>query len=277
MKKILSTVLAAWLTLTSFEAQADYCFPTYNETVGAETFIPSKVNYFTLSGIFGKAQMKQGTVKQDGWLYGARGNFDIISPGTLYLGVESGYKYGNLTGKGIPIPPSIIIPATKSQYSDFWGELRAGFTVGTTLNTSAIISPYFVLGYEKETDDFVSPSPILLTHRLAYGYLGCGAVSSFYINPAMSIGLNGKLKWLFNAKSKIGGDPEITDKNISCAGCFHWFIEMPFTYWISPNLSLALAPSYEYKNYDKHKFGFTGSEKATFHMWGGTIQLGYAY
>lgn len=286
IRNILSKCLIIGALTMCNSAFADYCFPSYVGAEAVEVISLPAVNNFTVSPLFGKATMKQGTVKQDGWLFGIRGNYDIISINTLYLGAEAGYKAGELKGKTenlnavvVAIDPlrdvALVENKTKSKYSDLWGEIRVGFTFGGSGLPGGYLSPYFVVGYEKEKDDFVSPSLIELKHTLTYGYLGFGAISNFAVTPFMSVGLNAKFKWMFNAYTKTGGDPYLQDKGISCANCFHWSIEVPVTYLLSSNLSFSVAPFYEYKNYDKHKFEWIGKEKASFHMWGGLVQLGY--
>lgn len=267
---------------------ADYVFPAY---VGAESDVvvitPSRfVNQLQIAPIAGKAEIKQGTVKQDGWLYGIRGNYNIVSVNALYLGGEIGYKFGDLKGKvkvdepiflvRDPVTDEIIIKdKTKAKYSDLWMEVRTGFTFGGMGMPGGYLTPYFVVGYEKEKNDYVSPSPLELKHTLSYGYLGCGVISDFALSPVMSVGLNAKFKWMFKAKTKTGGEEWLEDKNISNANHFHWTIEVPVTYLIAENMSVSIAPFYEFKNYDLHKFEWLGKEKAKFHMWGGLFHLGY--
>lgn len=293
MKKFLSKLLIIGACLMSTQAQADYCFPTYvgAEAVEVQTGYP--VNFITVSPLFGKAEMKQGTVKENGWLYGVRGNFDIISPNTLYLGAEFGYKFGTLKGNGdasftvvnivdpetrIETPMLVDVEQkTKSKYSDMWGELRVGFTLGNLVTPSGFVSPYFVVGYEKERDDFVSPTTLELKHTLTYGYLGCGAVCELLVMDQLRVGANVKFKWMFNSYAKTTGMADLHDKGISPGSYFHWELELPVTWVVSPNMTFGLAPFYQYKNYERHKQSLAGKERASFHMWGGLIQLGYAY
>lgn len=290
-KRLISLVLATVLTQASLFAE--YCFPTYVGAEQVEVVTGLPVNYLSVSPVFGKAEMKQGTVKENGWLYGVRGNFDIISPNTLYLGAELGYKFGNLAGNGDATftVVNVIDPATrietpmlvdveqktKSKYSDMWGEFRVGFTLGNLIIPSGFVSPYFVVGYEKERDDFVSPSALELKHTLTYGYLGCGAVSKLLIMDQLSVGANVKFKWMFNSYAKTTGYADIQDKGISPGSYFHWELELPVTWAVAPNMTFGIAPFYQYKNYERHKLADAGKERTSFHMWGGLLQLGYAY
>lgn len=278
MKKFLSKFLIIASLAMCSNVSADYCFPAY---VGAESdvFVVSPRNFLgnlTISPLYGKAEMKQGTVKSNGWLYGIRSNYDLIISNNVYVGAELGYKQGDLKGKTsiIDVNNMIIDPSkTKSKYSDLWGEFRLGYTIGSL--GIGYVSPYFLVGYEKEKDNFVSPSPMPLKHSITYGYFGCGVVSNFAVSSQMNIGVNAKFKWMFNAKTKLGNDEYVYDNDVSCGNCFHWQIELPVTYLIANNISVGIAPFYEYKNYDKHKFEWIGTEKAKFHMWGGLLNLGF--
>lgn len=287
MKKLLTKLLIIGSLLVTSSIQADYCFPPY---VGAEEIKVNPVNgftymnYLTISPLYGKATMKQGSVKNDGWLYGIHGNYDLINYNTFYFGAEIGYKFGDLKGKvsnieelQINIDNLIVENKTKSKYSDLWSEFRAGFTFGGLNYTGGFVTPYLLVGYEQEKDNFVSPSPIEIKHKLTYGYFGGGLLSLLRVSNQMTIGANVKFKWMFNATQKTGGDPYIENKEISCANCFHWSLEIPVNYLVCQNMFVGLAPFYEYKNYDKHKFEWLGKEKATFHMWGGLLQLGYIF
>jgi hypothetical protein len=276
-------------------ALADYVFPTYGESYSTAAYLGGldKPNRFSISPLFGKAQMKQGTVKEKGWLYGVKGNYDLINPNCFYFGAEIGYKAGDLKGNGdatfttvnivdpatrVETPTAILVEEkTKSKYSDLWGEIRVGFTLANFGLSNSFISPYFVVGAEREKDYFVSPTTLEIKHKIEYGYLGCGAVSSFILSPCLSLGLNVKFKWMFNSHASTSGSPDIKEKGISPANHFHWYIEAPLTWAIAPNMSLGIAPFYEYKNYERHKHELLGKEKATFQMYGGLIQLAYAF
>lgn len=271
MKKLLKLgLICGLLGLSNLSAQ-DYVFP--GDLSDSAPAVRAVSNELSISGIFGKAKMKQGTCKKDGWLYGVRGNYDLYFNNLFYVGAESGYKWGDLSGKACPENPELE-GKVKSQYSDFWVEGRIG---GKLSGPVAYLTPYFVVGYEKEHDDYIAPSPIELDYKLNYGYLGCGALSAYYLNPCMTLGLNFKMKWMFNAKHKVGGSPYIEDKGISCAGCYSYNIELPFTYFLTPCMKFAVIPFYEFKNYDKHKFELEGKEKNSLRMYGALIQLGYNF
>lgn len=256
--------------MSSLSAQ-EYYFPN-----DLQTSTPVLNQAGTINALFGKAELKQHSCKEKGWLYGVRGNYDIIVPSTLYLGAEAGYKFGTLKGDTSNTAclirgDEILGNELKSKYSDLWGELRAGFTFGAV--GYSLITPFIVGGYEKETNNFVSPSPLELKHSFSYGYVGAGAISSFALSSNLSFGCNFKLKWMFASTLKTSGEPDLYDKSISSAGSFHAFVELPFSFIYCPQFIASIAPCYEYKNYDKHSYDWSGKEKASFHMWGLLLQL----
>jgi hypothetical protein len=267
MNRFLLSLCAVLGLATQPSILAEYSFPTY-ESSTTTTMPFAGCSHLTGNFIFGKAELKQHTVKEDGWLYGAKGNFDFISPNSIYLGAEVGYKQGDLEGK-----THDEALTTESEYSDFWAEGRLGFTLGE-FGYAGYFSPYFVAGYEKEKHEFTPPTPLQIKHILTYGYIGCGAISSFSLTDCLSTGLNIKFKWMFNTKCKVNAGPEIEHEGLSSAGSFHWSVEAPLKYMVSQNFFLAVAPFYEYKNYDKHKLACIGKEKSHFHMYGALVQLG---
>lgn len=286
-RKLTKYLIIGALTM-QMSAFADYVFPNYVGTEVTEVIGIPAVNKISIDPLMGKSQIKQGTVKQDGWLYGLRVSFDIVNPNNIYLGGEIGCKFGDLKGNlkaenplflAIdPINDEIIVKdKTKSKYSDLWAELRAGFTFGGVGMSGGYLSPFLLVGYEKEKNDYVSPTPIELKYKLTYGYFGCGIVSDFYLSNMMSIGMNAKFKWMFKAKNKTSGDSYLEDKGISNANHFHWSIEIPVKYFINANTIVAIVPFYESKQYDLHKIIWMGKEKANFNMWGAFLSLGLVY
>jgi hypothetical protein len=260
---------------------ADYVIPTFSSYQTQNLGVNSP-NNLSISFLAGKAKLKQKSAKQDGWLYGVRANYDFISPCNIYFGSEIGYKRGTLKGHtktllvvvfdeelGSYVPKDKI----KSNYSDFWGELRLGYTFGSGYT----VSPYFVVGYEKEITDFLSPSPLEIKKTLTYGYFGVGAISNFLINQCFAVGVNFKLKWMFATTDKTNGEDFIFDKNISCAGCFHYEVEVPFSWYFTQNIKLSIAPFYQYKNYDTHKYDVADKEKSTLHFYGLLVQGTYVF
>lgn len=292
IKKFLRKCLIIGALAMCTQLHSDYVFPnygydnSYQMTYGASIQTLSN-NSITVNPLFGFAKLKQGKLKNDGWLYGIRGNYDFIPANNIYLGLEIGYKAGDMRGKLKDSPYFSLNPdtqlleiddKTKSQYSDFWAEGRIGFNFGCLNAYSGYIAPYFVIGYEREQDDYISPSPLDLDYKLYYGYLGAGLISSMGLIENLRVGVNCKFKWLFNYSSKTGGEDYIKDKKISCGSCFHWSIEIPIDYYITPNIFIGIVPFYEYKNYKRHEYNLEeNKKKVDFNMYGGIVQLGYSF
>lgn len=277
MKKLLTKLTLCTILLISSLSAQEYIFPSLSNN---QTAIGALNQDFSLSAIAGNTTLKQHSVDQKGWLYGVKGNLNIYLNSCIYLGTEIGYQYGDLKGHSeieevtIVLDEVFVEDSVKSKYKDYWLEGRIGAKLGTN---AAFLTPYFVVGYENETDNFISPSPLELKNSLSYGYLGCGGLSSFFVTPCFSIGLNAKLKWMFNSKVKVSGHADLEDKNFSCANCFHYTVELPLTFFSTPNSFFAVVPYYQYKNYDKHNLHLIGHEKATFSMWATLLTFGMAF
>lgn len=278
MKKLLTKLSLSFACLISSLSAQEYCFPS--DVTASAAGVCALDEDCSLSAIVGHLHLNQSSVKQKGWLYGVRGNINSYLNEVFYLGAEVGYQYGNLKGDSdieqvnIVLDEVFVENTVKSKYSDFWVEGRIGAKLGSL---GGYLTPYFVLGYEKEHNNFVSPSPLELKTSLGYGYLGCGAISQWFLMPNLSVGLNAKLKWMFNSQHKTSGHVDLEDKSFSCANCFHYTVEVPFTFYSAPNAIFALVPFYQYKNYDKHKFKLADTEKSTFSMWGTLLTFGITF
>lgn len=286
MKKILTSLFLLAMLCCDI-VQADYCFPVYAGEGLDQQVVVYPVNFLTLSPTYGYAYLKQDKCKEKGSIYGIIGNYDIIAPESLYLGVEVGYRFANLNGcithkdqltaidqnDNLFVLDQIILKKdSKSKYDDLFGDLKVGYTLGTPLGYAI---PYLVFGGERENQEFIGD--LKVNHLLKYLYFGVGAKSNFVLSQGVSLGLNAKFKWMFNSNTKTIGDLQLKDKSISAANRFHWEVEAPISFILSPMMTFAIVPYYQYKNYDRGSIDWIGSKHASFSAWGGKLDFCYSY
>lgn len=287
MKNRIYLFICSLFFLQSGALAADF-FPLYAQTQASQVYVYEPINLLTISPVFGKSRMRQGTIKERGFLNGTRLNFDSIFPTNLYLGAEIGFKNGFFRGNGNAAfglenanlkkgEKVTLVTFSRSRYSDIWGEVRIGFNAGPIGNQSSLVLPFFLIGKELERDTFFASEVLPLRNRISYAYLGVGAITKILVVDRLFVGLNFKLKWLFNTRGRVSGHEDIVNKRFSQGCFFHWDLEVPIQYIVTKNLLLGIAPMWQFKSYMRHKNSISGTERANFCMSGLLLQLGYFF
>lgn len=292
MKSLLKKMILSSLLVFSSCSAAEYVFVDMPLSI-LDDLKEKKETNVSITPVFGKCELKQKSSKSSGWLYGARASYDLIKPGFVYVGADAEYKTGELTGNA-KIQTVIETPdlteeqvlgfqlidlkeSTKSEYTDMRGEVRAGFTFSNLQIVKGRVTPFALIGYEKEVHKYISPTPASIEDTLTYNYFGAGIISQILVADQMTVGLNVKFKWMFNTKHKTSNENWIDNNEISCPGCFHYIVEIPVAYTVNDSVQISINPIYEYKNYDKHKFDNSTKERNSMHMFGGAINLDYMF
>lgn len=292
MKNLLTKIILSSALAFSSCSAVEYVFADMPFGIPSD-FSEIHPTNVSVTPVFGKCELKQKTSKSSGWLYGARASYDLIKPGFIYVGADVEYKTGELSGNA-KIETVVDLPqvredqvldfelieikeSTKSEYTDMRGEVRLGFTFSELQIVKGHITPFALIGYEKEVHKYINPTPVSIEDTLTYNYFGVGVISQISVIDQMSVGLNVKFKWMFDTKHKTSNQNWVSDNEISCPGCFHYIVEIPVVYIVSESVQISINPMYEYKNYDKHKFDEPSKERNSMHMFGGAVNLDYMF
>lgn len=189
---------------------------------------------------------KGGGTKQTGVLWGGRLTYERIKRYGWYFGGDILYAKGSLNGK------SNSGNKIRSTLTDVNTEGRFGYTLQQKSNCGAYLTPFFGIGYFRETNNFRHPTPIPVHFRNTFTYIPLGFLSHFYINAQLGAGLNFKVRYLVGHKNTVTHDPEFEKLTLHYQEKLQYRIELPLTYdfcecnrlW-----QIKLAPFYEYRNY----------------------------
>jgi hypothetical protein len=247
-------LLLCYLFLGSLGAQE--CFQSSFALGNSGAFLSG--NQLSISPEISTATYKAGEVKQKGYLYGIGGSYDLLVLNSPYLGFETYYMKGRLKGSGV-----------ESTYRDFLFEGKFGMTFGVP--SAYFLTPYAGIGYENEKNDYTT-TPI---EKIDYYYISVGGLSSIYLSPQFTAGLNFKVKFPFTGDHKV--KKEETDVNLSVSKRLQYVLEVPLTYWASPALAISAVPYYEYKNYNNNSIEENWNTKATMSQWGLTLKANLAF
>jgi hypothetical protein len=234
-------------------AYADFTFEN-TLTVGN----PVTGNQLYLEPRISKATYQATDIKQNGYLYGIKGSYDLFVINAPYLGFEGSYMRGKIKGSDL-----------ESTYRDFLFEGKLGFTMG--IPSAYSFSPYGGIGYEEEKNNYIT-TPI---EQLKYYYFSLGLVSNFYLSPNISAGLNCKIKFPFSGDHDVKNDS--IDTRVSISKKIQYLIEVPFTYWASNAMSISAVPFYENKKYNNTSVSTIWNSTAKMHQWGLGIRANFAF
>jgi hypothetical protein len=213
---------------------------------------------------------REGGTHQAGWINGARITLDRLKGCSWYLGADYLYASGRLNGE------TATGRLLKSQLTDQIVELRLGFTLQQKLPGSPFFTPFGGWGYFKEVNHFYPPSPLPCTFTDTFNYVAAGFLSGINFTPLLSMGINFKLRFMQNAKSKVSDDPLYDDVTLMMNDEMHVRLDIPFIYtpsnfWFS--LGFLLAPFFEYRHFggrEGYPFNFKDTK---FYLYGARFAL----
>lgn len=210
---------------------------------------------------------RDGGSKQYDVIYGVRFGYQYLNPCKVYWAADGLYGYGHLKGK------SASDEKIKSHFTDFSIEGRLGFTFCFGCRQWCF-TPYVGYGYASEKNRFVSPSPLLVHFKLDYQYVPVGFLSSVELAPGWLVGINGKVKFLIDARNKVTRDEQFGTSKMLVKNKIHYRVELPLTYYCG-RFSGSLIPFYEFRHYGGHpNFPFDFLETKC-HLYGATFKIIY--
>lgn len=218
--------------------------------------------------VYHMKRTREGGSKQRGTLVGVRLGYERLYRCKIYWAADFLYGYGELRGK------SGDENKLKSRFTDLDIEGRLGYTFEQKEGWRCSFTPYSGYGYANEKNNFVSPSPLHVHFCLHYQYVPIGFLSSMQLCPQWTLGLNGKVKILLEAKNKVSNDPEFGESSMMVRNKLHYRVEIPLTYSCG-QFSGSLIPFYEFRRYGGHpNFPFDFQETKA-RIYGATLKLIY--
>ena len=134
---------------------------------------------------------KEGGTQQTGTLYGVRVGVDSIQRYKIYWGADALWATGCLKGSRDNV-------RLKSQLTDTNVECRLGYTFQSKYGCRPSLTPYLGAGYFWETNCYKHPSPLTVHLKNTFAYIPVGFLSQIYLTPSWSIGLNLKVRILWD-------------------------------------------------------------------------------
>lgn len=189
---------------------------------------------------------RDGGTKQTGSVFGGRASYDYIKRYNIYVGAQAFYGYGILNGH------SGTDEKIKSHWNDEQVEAYLGYTFQCKNFPHFSFTPFGGYGYFRESNKFVSPSPLHLKFITQFGYFAYGFLSSAMVHPCISLGLNARFRTPWQPKCKISNDPEFDDVKLVVGEHLQYRIEVPIAYhskFICNLIEFGLMPFYEMREY----------------------------
>lgn len=268
IKKYASTFAIGIATLLASPARADDsdpCRPLHHCKGSSLTLSPE---------IYHVKRKREGGTSQNGESFGIRVNYDYIKRYNIYLGLQAFYGRGVLHGH------NGNRDKLRSRLTTRLGEGNLGYTFQMKCFPHLSITPFAGFGNFKETNSFSPPSPLQVKFTTKFNYVSFGFLSSSFVAPAFSVGLNARLKYPLDTKCKITGDSSNQTFKQIVGDKIHWRIELPVTYFgmgLCRGLEAALMPFYERQLYgarENYPFDFF---KTTYSIYGIDIQIIYRF
>jgi hypothetical protein len=271
--KLSKFLLAILLVLSHYQSLAASCVETdccdcdcCEEPFRHQPFIGPEIYYVK--------RVREGGTHQDGYMFGVRLGYDYIRRYAFYFGADALYAQGTLkgeTGEGLDL---------KSQLTDANVEGRIGYTFQTKGCYHASLTPFVGAGYFWEINKFKDPSPNHFHFYNRIFYVPIGFLSSIFVLPELSIGVNFKARIPIEGKIKVENDEETESDTLRYEEKWQYRVDVPITYyfcWSESNLAISLVPFYEYRHYG-YKANFPYDFLDTkFNIYGGTLKFLYLF
>lgn len=272
-------MLKYYTLLTLILAQVAGAFALCNDCYDCETVdSPScarQGNILSLGPeLYRICRSKHGGTKQHGNAIGVRLTYDYIKRYNIYCGAQLFYGSGILNGH------SGGGSKLRSRLTDLQAEASIGYTFQTKCFPLATLTPYLGGGYFKEINDFTDPSPIPAKFNTHYPYAAFGFLSSVYVVPWATVGLNARFRAPWEVRCKVTDDPDFENVTQQVSNELQFRIEVPFAYvgyFFLEGLEMSLVPFYERRLYgarENYPFNFS---KTCFNIYGLNAQLIYRF
>ena len=215
-------------------------------------------------------RLKDGGTKQTGPLAGVRLTYDRLKRYGWYLGADALYARGTLKGR------SGADERIRSKLTDEYVEGRFGYTFQEKTGCNFLFTPFFGIGYFRETNNFCHPSHIPVHFQNSFSYVPFGFISHLYLSDRFGMGVKFTTRYLFKQHNKVTNDPDHSNMTLQYNAHFQYRLEIPMTYdccFCNRQWRISLAPFFEYRRYGKmanFPFDFLDTK---FRIYGANLQL----
>lgn len=222
--------------------------------------------------IYHVKRLKEGGAEQNGTLYGVRLGYDHVGYFNLYWGVDALWARGTLEGH-------VRDEKLKSQFTDRNAEARLGYTFAFRWRCASF-TPYFGVGRFWETNNYQDPSPLKVHFKNRFSYVPVGFLSEIFVTPTLSVGLNFKVRIIFEGEQTVTHDPKFDKLIQHYDEKLQYRVELPITYfycWGCHPLAVSLVPFFDYRHYG-HRANFPFDFLDTkLKLYGATLKLLYLF
>lgn len=190
-------------------------------------------------------RVREHRSRQDGWLYGLRLCLERDELDAFYWGVEGAWDQGVMRGKTIRGAP------TKSLMTDEDIEGRFGYTFSGCWGLYYYIRPFIGIGYFHNENRFVHPTLLQVRTTEAYPFGTLGIMTRFWTSECYSIGLNVKVRQMYEGKFRVAKDPDFEPIQTGIADEDQWIVEIPlnwYPYFCERCYQISLTPFYQYRH-----------------------------
>lgn len=223
--------------------------------------------------IYYAKRAKKGGVEQTGVQYGVRGGYERVKRYKFYYALDGFYSWGLLEGKSGE-------RHVKSQFTNANVETRFGYTFQMKNFPCFSFTPYIGVGYIWEINRFVHPSPMTVHFENNYSYIPVGFLSSISMTDQFNVGINFKVRYIWQGKQKVTHDPDYSDMWQCYQEHLQYRAELPINYFFcycNYDLAARLTPFFEYRHYGQranYPFDFIDTK---YRFYGATLQLVYEF
>lgn len=261
MKFVFNWIVFSGILIIPYILSATHWVKTYSTA----PFIGPEIYYMT--------RTKEGGSKQTGTLYGVRLGYDHVQRYKIYGGIDVLWAQGTLEGH-------VEDDKLKSEFTDFNGEARLGYTFQCKFWRCLSFTPYLGVGYFCEKNNYQHPSPLKIHFRNSFSYVPIGFLSQVFLNRNLSIGVNFKVRVIIEGEQHVSHDPSNDSHTQKYEEKLQYRAELPVTYffcWKCHSLSISLVPFFEYRQYGhRANFPFDFLE-VKFKLYGSTLKLSYLF
>lgn len=221
---------------------------------------------------FHMSRFREGGTNQSGRLDGVRAGFDRIKGCSWYFGADYLYATGKLKGETATGRPQ------RSCLTDNIVEIRCGYTFQKFICREPYITAFGGWGYFHEDNDFYHPSPLTCKFTDTFNYVVLGFLSGVNFTPLLSMGVNFKIRFMLDGRSRVSNDPFMEDVTIKMHNETHYRLDIPFMYCPCSSLfQWQIVPFYEFRHFGGEE-GFPFNFRDTkFNIYGARLALTYRF
>lgn len=251
------------LSLSNAYADEECCYhflPIYKASIGPEIYHVKRV--------------REGGTSQHGCLYGVHGSFERLGRFKWYIGFEGLYGKGTInghSGMGLKL---------KSALTDRFIEGRFGYTFQAKCHYTPSFTPFIGYGYSDETNQYKSPSPLIVKFIHESSYVSFGFLSEITLGDKFSAGFNLKMRSLVDPICKVKKDQVFGSLKMHIHEKMQYRFELPLKLAIFHEchvFEVGIISFYEIRHYggrENYPFDFLDTKLRLF---GASFQLSYRF